>query len=137
MVASGRSDFGEKELVLKIQLGLIASVLTCIAIALPVDAQNLKRIKKESDFRSIVVGRTLSDGQATLILTEDGKISGKVGANKVVGAWKWGNGFFCRNLNVGNKALGNDCQTVHTNKTEVTFTRKQGKGTVSGPFTIK
>lgn len=114
--------------------GLLASAAL---IAQPVDAQNLKRIRSEDQFRSIVVGRDLVSGDSSIRVETDGTVSGKVPRGRVKGKWVWGNGMFCRNVVIGNTALGQDCQVVRSNGKQVVFLPDQGRGEANTTFTIR
>lgn len=120
-----------------IRTGLISALVAGFVLVSSAQAESLKRIRKEADFQALVVGKTFGDDQTTMVIAADGKISGKFQNDKIIGAWKWSNGYFCRNVNVGQRAMGNDCQVVKTDSTEVSFTRQKGKGNVAGPYTFK
>ncbi|MBT6191141.1 MAG: hypothetical protein HOI22_12880 [Tateyamaria sp.] len=62
-----------------------------------------------------VVGKRVvaSEGDAWLIINEDGTITGKINGAKLSGRWNWSKGRFCRNVRVGTKDRGTDCQKVY------------------------
>ena len=120
-----------------VRTGMISGLIASFVLISPVQAESLKRIRKAADFQAMVVGKTFGDDVTTMVVTADRKISGKFQNDNIVGAWKWSNGYFCRNVNVGQRAMGNDCQLVKADSTEVSFTREKGKGKVAGPYTFK
>lgn len=104
----------------------------CIAIlaAGPALADDFKRIRKEADFRAQIVGKTISTGSNYFVLHKNGTQTGQTKYGPITGNWKWNRNLFCRNTNVGTKALGLDCQVVKIAKdgTSVMFIREKGKG---------
>ena len=106
-----------------------------IATALPAAdawAQSWQRIKTEQQFRDLVVGRTgVSEGHRVKVHA-NGRMSGNIkGRGKINGAWAWSGSFWCRNLNVGGEALGQNCQTVHISGNQVRYTQDKGRGRAS------
>lgn len=96
-----------------------------------------KDIKKENQFLEAVAGKTLAGNGATLVISADGKLSGKLNdGRKVAGAWVWNKRFWCRNLVVGSDTLPQDCQKVTIEGNQITFTRNKGKGDSGGTYTI-
>ena len=76
----------------------IATITACALLLSPLatSAQtfNFKQIKTESEFRELVVDKKLVAGWGTLVIHSNGSISGKVGKNKLAGAWKWSGKYF-------------------------------------------
>ena len=106
---------------------LTASIVAGV-VAGPAFAE-FKKIKTEAQFQKQVVGAKISNNGTWLVLSNDGKLTGKTAkGDKMNGVWKWNQGFFCRNLLIGKKELGSDCQVVAIDGNEVQFTREQGKG---------
>lgn len=114
--------------------------LTCAAIGLaallaaPAHA-GFKKIKTESQFQELVVGKTIVSAKGTVTkITANGKFSGKThkGA-KFHGAWKWHKTFWCRALVMDKKDRGTDCQVFRVNGNKVEVIRDKGRGeTISG-----
>ncbi|SDX14567.1 hypothetical protein SAMN05444358_103155 [Ruegeria halocynthiae] len=112
------------------------TAVTCVALGTAMAAE-AKDIKKENQFLDAVAGKTLSGNEAILVISADGKLTGKLkDGRKVAGAWVWSKRFWCRNLVVGGKALPQDCQTVSLDGDQVTFIRNKGKGDSGGTYTI-
>jgi len=109
---------------------ITAMAITATMIAGPALADDFKRIRKEADFRSLVVGKTISAGSGYLTLHADGRLTGAGSQGALIGNWKWSRKFFCRNLNIGGKNIGSDCQVVKMAKDgkSVMFIRQMGKG---------
>lgn len=109
---------------------------TCILLGAAM-AADAKDIKKQKQFLDAVAGKTLTGNGATLVISADGKLSGKLDDGRnVAGAWVWNKRFWCRNLVVGSDTLPQDCQTVSLDGNQVTFTRNKGKGDSGGTYTI-
>ncbi len=110
----------------------IAATLLALAVPNIALAENWKRIKSEAQFRALAVDRKSVNQHGWVLVKSDGSMTGKIsGQGKVVGKWAWGNGFFCRNINIGTTKLGQNCQTVHASGNKVRFTRDKGKGQTS------
>ena len=114
------------------------AALIAVSVAGSAVAGDLKRIESAAAFQAQVVGKYFGDASARMIVTADGRISGKTAkGQKIIGRWVWGNGFFCRTVKVGSTDLGNNCQIVKASAEAVTFTRDQGRGDTSGPFSFE
>ena len=104
---------------------LSASVIGFGSVA---SAQSFKRIKKEADFRKVVVDKKLTADGSWMTIKSDGKTAGVILKKKFAAAWVWQNGMYCRNAVMGNKKLGTDCQVVKISGKTVQFIREYGKG---------
>lgn len=100
-------------------------------------AGDFKRIKTEAEYREKIAGDKFVSGKDHVVIKENGKMSGKFGGKKLVGAWNWQQGYWCRTIRVGGKDLGSDCQVVMASDTQMYLIRKQGKGDKSQLFTRK
>lgn len=100
--------------------GLVALVSACSG------GLTAKAISSEAEFRSDIVGRTLSNGAVTLQILSPG-ILGGLGRDgtPIVGTWNWQDGQFCRNI-VSGGSTGSGCQTVLLTGTAVTFVEASG-----------
>lgn len=105
------------------------AILFGLAVAAPAVA-DFKKISKEADFVKVLAGKTLSDTNGgTYVIKADGTMSGKApNGDKIRGAWKWSGKFWCRNIVVGTRELGTDCQTWEVDGANYRVTRKKGKG---------
>ena len=114
----------------------IATITACALLLSPLatSAQtfNFKQIETESEFRELVVDRKLVAGWGTLVIHSNGSISGKVGKNKLAGAWKWSGKYFCRNFRIGDqKDAGTDCQKMSVDGDHLQVIKNKGKGDAS------
>lgn len=96
-------------------------------------AEQFTPIPDESAFLSTVVGKDLrlkGYGPIVVRLTvePDGEIKGRGLGWDVTGAWRWQDGFFCRDLNWGGSDLGQNCQAVLVQGQTIRFVSDQGKG---------
>lgn len=104
-------------------------IATALAFPTATLAESWKRIKSEEQFRTVAVDRKSVNKNGWVTAKSNGTMTGSIkGQGKIRGKWAWGNGFMCRNINVGKKALGQNCQTVHISGDKIRFTRDQGKG---------
>lgn len=100
-------------------------VTLCAASAAQAD---FAKIADESDFRSLVAGKTLTRPLVRLQVSPDGGISGIGVTWEVTGTWSWRDGYFCRDLNWGGSDLGYNCQQVAISDGRVRFTSDKGRG---------
>ena len=107
-----------------------AFVLAAFAASGPVAAQSWQRITEENQFRNIIVGREIVTAEGNRFTSHpDGRITGQWAGQPMVGGWQWHQGFWCRNVRVGNNPeTGTDCQIVEIRGNEVRNTRNQGRG---------
>jgi len=87
-------------------------------------------IQNQSDFVTLVAGKTLSRPFVKLEVSPEGEIKGKGAAWEVAGKWVW------RDLFWGGDALGYNCQKVEVSDSYVRFTSDKGKGD-SAEFRLK
>lgn len=93
-------------------------------------AETFKRITKEDQFRSLVVGKKGVSEMGWFIVHADGTTTGNILKKKFSAAWVWKNRMYCRNAVLGKDQLGTDCQVVKISGDKVQFIRKYGKGPV-------
>ncbi len=105
----------------------VLSAVAALALAGPAWAE-LQPVRDKSKFMQIVQGKTLSRPFVTLQVSGNGQISGKGATRPVTGSWRWDGGFFCRDLNWGDRALGYNCQEVRVNGDTIRFTSDKGAG---------
>ncbi|MEO0913784.1 MAG: hypothetical protein AAFY59_12470, partial [Pseudomonadota bacterium] len=107
-----------------VRRGMIAALMLVLAACS--GGLTARQITTEADFRSEIVGRTLSNGAVTLQILSPGVLGG-IGRSgtPVVGTWTWDDGRFCRNI-VSGGSVGNGCQTVLLTGTAVTFLEATG-----------
>jgi hypothetical protein len=89
----------------------IMAKVACCALLIPVPAfAEFKRIKSESEFRELLTDKRLENGEAWLLLQQDGKSIGEVEKQPWVGAWIWSDGAQCSNGRIGrNPETGTIC----------------------------
>ena len=113
-----------------IQVRLIPFVLAAGFLAQPAMSENFKRITKEDQFRSLVVGKKGVSEAGWFIIHPDGTTTGHIFKKKFSAAWVWQKKMYCRNAVLGKKKLGTDCQVVKISGNKVQFIREYGKGGV-------
>jgi len=98
--------------------------------ALP--AQAFERITDAQQFTQLIDGRALTRFGITLEVSADGAASGQISGRgfgyPVTGAWRWDQGFFCRDLDWGGSDLGFNCQAVLLDGQRLRFVSDQGQG---------
>lgn len=88
------------------------------------------RITTEAEFQQQIVGRTqVIEGQGHITSTADGNVSGEWGGNALRGRWQWHEGFWCRNLIIGQNETGTNCLTVEIQGNQVRARQDRGSGT--------
>ena len=108
---------------------MLCAVSAAIAMAAPVAASDLKKLRKEDEFGSLVVGHKYYDDAGNWhIVNADGTLSGSYNKKKLVGAWNWQGRYYCRNIVLGQKKLPMDCQVVYASQTQTQYHRNKGKG---------
>lgn len=85
-------------------------------------------IASEAQFRSEIVGKTLSFEGNSFTFAADGTISGPWDGQGIRGTWNWDNGAVCREASIGPRVLDPDCQTFSVDGTTATVTRNRGAG---------
>ena len=108
---------------------LFTATATVLALTSPLLAGDLKKVRKEADFRSLVVGHKYYDDAGNWHMVHaDGKLTGVYNKKKLVGAWNWQGRFYCRNIVLGGDQLPGDCQVVYASETQTQYHRNKGKG---------
>ena len=95
-------------------------------------AQAFERITDAQAFSHLLEGRALTRFGIRLEVSTDatasGRITGRGFGYPVTGAWRWDQGFFCRDLDWGGSDLGFNCQAVLLDGATVRFVSDQGQG---------
>ncbi|TMM52353.1 dihydrodipicolinate reductase [Sulfitobacter sabulilitoris] len=94
------------------------------------------KVQDQSEFVSLVNGKTLTRPFVSLEVLPDGRISGTGAAWSVTGQWTWQAGYFCRDLYWGGDAMGYNCQEVQATDGKIRFTSDKGAGD-SAEFRLK
>ncbi len=103
------------------------ALLMCL-MAVPASAEGFERVGEKSGFISLVKDRKLTRLGIRLRVGDDGKISGRAFGQRVTGDWRWQEGYFCRDLVVGDDELGANCQMVQVRGNTLRFTSDRGEG---------
>ncbi len=111
-------------------VGLALATLTAAATLPAPTAANpgYQKITDRSDFVAVVQGRELTMPGIRVTVGTDGSITGRAYGRDVSGAWRWEDGYFCRDLAWGSRDLGANCQMVSRNGATVRFTSDRGSG---------
>ncbi len=87
------------------------------------------RIRTESEFRAQIVGRAAwIDGRGGTTAHPDGRVTGEWDGQRIVGAWVWNDGAYCRNLRIGSTETGTDCQHYFIRGNQVRSLSERGRG---------
>lgn len=106
-----------------IPLALAALALTTTA------ADAWTRLQTEAEFRANVVDRqTWIDGSGGVIAHADGRVTGEWNGQAVRGRWVWDNGAYCRNLRIGSRETGTDCQHFFIRGNQLRILSERGRG---------
>jgi len=105
-------------------------VLVLIGLmAAPMAAQaEFAQVSERERFVSLIEGRDLTRFGIRLEVTPDGQIQGRAFGRDVTGAWRWAQGYFCRDLYWGSMELGANCQAVRRRGDTLRFISDQGQG---------
>jgi len=91
-------------------------------------AEGFKPVRSEQTFESLVEGRDLRRFGITLQVRGDGLIEGRALGREVTGAWRWKDGYFCREMAWGSRELDPNCQAVLFDGRSLRFVADQGEG---------
>ncbi|HAW45719.1 MAG TPA: dihydrodipicolinate reductase [Roseovarius sp.] len=95
----------------------------------PMAAQaEFAQVTERDRFVSLIEGRDLTRFGIRLEVTPDGRIRGRAFGRDVSGAWRWAQGYFCRDLYWGSMELGANCQAVRQRGDTLRFISDQGTG---------
>lgn len=105
------------------------------AAATPAVAE-FSKVNSAEEFKTIVVGKTLTRPLLRIKVSPNGSISGRGATWDLSGNWTWKNGYFCRSLEWGGDDLGYNCQEVRASAGKIRFTSDQGSGD-SADFSLR
>jgi hypothetical protein len=105
----------------------LAATLAALALAAG-PALAFEAVTDRAEFVQLVEGRALKRLGISLTVTPDGAIRGRAFGTDVTGAWRWDDGYFCRDLAYGSRALGQNCQLVQQNGRTLRFVSDRGRG---------
>jgi hypothetical protein len=111
-------------------LAVLGFAIAGVSLPTPAQAQNWQRITTEQQYRDRIVDRQILTNEGNRFTSHaDGRVTGEWSGQRMVGAWQWHQGFWCRNVRLGqNPETGTDCQLVELRGIEVRKTRNQGRG---------
>ncbi|SFO27738.1 hypothetical protein SAMN04487859_12239 [Roseovarius lutimaris] len=104
------------------------ALILSVALSSPALAEGFDQITERDSFVSLIQGRDLTRFGITLTVRPDGQITGRAFGRDVSGAWRWSEGYFCRDLYWGARDLGPNCQAVRVQGSTVRFISDQGSG---------
>lgn len=109
-----------------------ALLIAATFIAGPALSESFKRIRKEADYRAMVVDRTITAGSGNFTAHSDGTITGQIPSGALSGKWQWNQKFFCRTVAVAGKTAGTGCTVIKVSKDGKTLMviGDKGKGEV-------
>ena len=108
---------------------MAALLLFPVAAPPPAAAEGaFEPVRREARFESLVAGRDLRRFGITLQVRRDGRIEGRALGRDVTGAWRWENGYFCREMAWGSRDLGPNCQAVLFDGRSLRFVADRGEG---------
>lgn len=104
--------------------------LALAALALTTTAADAwTRIQTEAEFRAQLVGReTWVEGSGGVTPQADGSVTGQWSGQTVRGRWVWDNGAYCRNLRIGSRETGTDCQHLFIRGNQLRNVSDRGRG---------
>ncbi len=108
----------------------IAACAAMVLAATSLPAAAWERITTEEAFLANVAGRTITTADGNTFTSHpDGRVTGQWAGQTMTGRWEWHQGFWCRNVRLGNNPeTGTDCQMVELRGDQVRSTRDQGRG---------
>lgn len=104
-------------------------IALALAVSFPAMAEaKYKKVNSKDEFVQITNGKNMTIMGITVFVTADGKIGGKAYGRQVKGAWRWQDGFFCRDLYWGERDFGPNCQEVRVHGDKIRFASDRGAG---------
>jgi hypothetical protein len=104
------------------------AVFAGLFLSSAVEAEEFRTVTDQNTFLDVVEGRKLTRLGIELDVLSNGQITGRAFGVPVSGAWRWQDGYFCRDLYYGERDLGPNCQVVKVNGNTVRFIADQGSG---------
>ncbi|WP_343080675.1 dihydrodipicolinate reductase [Ostreiculturibacter nitratireducens] len=105
-----------------------AAAVAASLLAGPGLAEEFRKVEDKDHFVSLVSGRELTRLGISLNVTPAGRIEGRAFGRQVTGAWRWADGYFCRDLFFGSEDLGPNCQVVEVKGATIRFIADRGAG---------
>lgn len=94
------------------------------------EKNDFQRITTLEEYTSSVVGRKIVLGgkEDTTTTHADGTMTGMFKGKPIVGTWEWENGYFCREMKIGDQVRKRDCQLMEVSGNSIRVIRNEGKG---------
>lgn len=106
----------------------LAGCMETSSMATDASAPTATTIQTEAEFRTAIVGKTLTFNGNSFSVNADGTLSGPWDGSGITGTWNWDNGAMCREARIGTRQLDPDCQTFAVEGSTATVTRDRGAG---------
>jgi hypothetical protein len=107
---------------------LVLAAAAGVLIAESAAAEQFRPLRDQGAFVGLIEGRDLKRFGIRLEVTPEGEIKGDAFGRPVTGAWRWQDGYFCRDLYWGERDLGPNCQEVQVNGETLRFISDRGEG---------
>lgn len=112
-------------------------VALALAVTFPAVAEaKFEKVSTKDEFMEITEGKRMTIFGITVFVTPDGQIGGNAYGRKVSGAWRWQDGYFCRDLYWGQRDFGPNCQEVRVHGNKIRFASDRGAG-MSAVLTLR
>jgi len=107
---------------------LLLAVAAGMLFSESASAEQFRPLRDQGAFVGLIEGRDLTRFGIRLEVTPTGEIKGDAFGRPVTGAWRWQDGYFCRDLYWGERDLGPNCQEVQVNGETLRFISDRGEG---------
>jgi len=96
----------------------------------PCNRPSIRANRGKKKFITFISGTSLTNRLygVTLMVSASGDISGEAFGRAINGDWTWQDGYFCREMAWGDRAIPYNCQLVEARGNEIRFTSDQGAG---------
>ncbi|MEM9438053.1 MAG: dihydrodipicolinate reductase [Pseudomonadota bacterium] len=109
---------------------LVKLTVFTLALAAASSVAAMDKVSSRDAFLEKLDGRELTIRLYGLSLevTDDGRIGGRAVGRPVTGAWTWEDGYFCREMQWGQRPIPYNCQLVQADGDVMRFTTDRGEG---------
>ena len=107
---------------------ILALLISVVFASGPAVAEQFRQVQDQSSFVGLVNGKHLTRFGIKLNVSSVGGIQGDAFGRPVTGAWRWEDGYFCRDLFWGQRDLGPNCQLVTVRGNTIRFYADRGQG---------
>ena len=119
-----------KTKVMIIAVAALIGALQFVSSFQTASAGDFVRITKLKQFKTSIVGKTLTKPNNRFVVAADGTWGGTASGKKASGTWKWRRGYWCRIGTLGSNLLAEDCQEISVSGNKVRLKRNRGSGEV-------